>query len=119
VHDGQARLQLRLAVEAALAAAGRPVERALPALAQPVPPALLGPELGPAVAEVHLHDTDGFSDDHLPIGDGALDWQRVFEDVFRNAPDAVKVIEMPLEAGLASLRRIKSAGYSDLQLELL
>ena len=33
--------------------------------------------------------------------------------------DAVKVIEMPLEAGLASLRRIKSAGYSDLQLELL
>jgi len=76
-------------------------------------------QLGPAVAEVHLHDTDGFSDDHLPIGDGALDWQRVFEDVFRNAPDAVKVIEMPLEAGLASLRRIKSAGYSDLQLELL
>ena len=38
---------------------------------------------------------------------------------FRTAPDAVKVIEMPFDAGLASLRRIKSAGYSDLQLELL
>lgn len=76
-------------------------------------------QLGPAIREVHLHDTDGFSDDHLPIGDGALDWRRIFEDLFRTAPDAVKVIEMPLEAGLASLRHIKSAGYSDLQLELL
>lgn len=76
-------------------------------------------QLGPAIHEVHLHDTDGFSDDHLRIGDGALDWRKTFEDLFRNAPDAVKVIEMPVEAALASLRRIKSAGYSDLQLELL
>ena len=76
-------------------------------------------QLGPLIREVHLHDSDGFSDDHLPIGDGALDWRRIFEDLFRTAPDAVKVIEMPFDAGLASLRRIKSAGYSDLQLELL
>jgi sugar phosphate isomerase/epimerase len=76
-------------------------------------------QLGPAIQEVHLHDSDGFSDDHLSIGDGALDWQRIFEDLFRTAPDSVKVIEMPIEAALASLRRIKSAGYSDLQLELL
>lgn len=76
-------------------------------------------QLGPAIHEVHLHDSDGFSDDHLSIGDGALDWQRIFEDLFRTAPDSVKVIEMPVEAALASLRRIKSAGYSDLQLELL
>lgn len=76
-------------------------------------------QLGPAIREVHLHDSDGFSDDHLPIGDGALDWRRIFEDLFRTAPDALKVIEMPVDAGLASLRRIKSAGYSDLQLELL
>ena len=76
-------------------------------------------QLGPAIREVHLHDSDGFSDDHLTIGDGALDWRRIFEDLFRTAPEAVKVIEMPVEAALASLRRIKSAGYSDLQLELL
>ena len=76
-------------------------------------------QLGPAIHEVHLHDTDGFSDDHLRIGDGALDWRKTFEDLFRHAPDALKVIEMPVEAALASLRRIKSAGYSDLQLELL
>lgn len=76
-------------------------------------------QLGPAIREVHLHDSDGFSDDHLSIGDGALDWQRIFEDLFRTAPDSVKVIEMPVEAALASLRRIKSAGFSDLQLELL
>lgn len=76
-------------------------------------------QLGSGIREVHLHDTDGFSDDHLGIGEGALDWSGIFEDLFRVAPDAFKVIEMPVDAGLASLRRIKSAGYSDRQLELL
>jgi sugar phosphate isomerase/epimerase len=76
-------------------------------------------QLGSRIREVHLHDTDGFSDDHLEIGEGALDWSRIFEDLFRVAPDAFKVIEMPIDAALASLRRIKSAGYSDRQLELL
>lgn len=75
--------------------------------------------LAGGVREVHLHDTDGFSDDHLPIGDGALDWRRIFEDIFSHAPDAVKVIEMPIEAGLASLRRVMAGGYGDIQLELL
>lgn len=72
-----------------------------------------------AIREVHLHDTDGFSDDHLPIGEGALDWKRIFEEIFRWSPDAVKVIEMPVEAGLASLKRIAAGGYGDVQLELL
>ncbi len=76
-------------------------------------------ELAEAIREVHLHDTDTFSDDHLPIGEGALEWRRVFEDLFRYAPDAVKVIEMPVEAGMASLRKIKSGGYGDIQLEIL
>jgi sugar phosphate isomerase/epimerase len=76
-------------------------------------------EMSEAIREVHLHDTDTFSDDHLPIGEGALEWRRVFEDLFRYAPDSVKVIEMPVDAGLASLRRIKSGGYGDIQLELL
>ena len=76
-------------------------------------------ELGESVREVHLHDTDTFSDDHLPIGEGALDWKRVFEDVFRHAPRARIVIEMPIEAGLQSLRRIRARGFSDFQLELL
>jgi sugar phosphate isomerase/epimerase len=77
------------------------------------------PLLGDAIHEVHLHDTDTFSDDHLPIGEGALDWRRVFEDLFRHAPNAVKVIEMPVEAAVKSLYRIQSGGYSDFQLELL
>ena len=75
--------------------------------------------LGDGIREVHLHDTDGFSDDHLPIGDGALDWPRIFEDVFRFAPDAVKVVEMPIDAALASLRRIAARGWGEVQLELL
>jgi sugar phosphate isomerase/epimerase len=76
-------------------------------------------ELGDAIREVHLHDTDTFSDDHLPIGEGALDWRRIFQDLFRHAPDAVKVIEMPVEAGLRSLQRIRAGGYGDIQLELI
>lgn len=75
--------------------------------------------LGDAIREVHLHDTDGFSDDHLPIGDGALDWRGIFEDIFRHAPDCVKVIEMPVEAALTSLRRVVASGFGDIQLELL
>lgn len=76
-------------------------------------------ELGEWVHEVHLHDTDTFSDDHLPIGEGALDWRRIFVDLFRHAPAAVKVIEMPVEAALQSLARIRAGGYGDIQLDLL
>lgn len=76
-------------------------------------------EMGDAVREVHLHDTDTFSDDHLPIGDGALDWRTIFQDLFRHAPDAVKVIEMPFEAGMRSLQRIRAGGFGDIQLELM
>lgn len=75
--------------------------------------------LGEGIREVHLHDTDTFSDDHLPIGEGALDWRRVFADLFRYAPNAIKVIEMPVEAALQSLARIRAGGYGDYQLELL
>ncbi|CAN5244848.1 hypothetical protein BH18GEM1_BH18GEM1_07380 [soil metagenome] len=71
------------------------------------------------VREVHLHDTDTFSDDHLPIGEGALDWRRIFQDLFRYAPNAVRVIEMPVEAAFQSLARIRAGGYGDIQLELL
>lgn len=76
-------------------------------------------ELGDAILEVHLHDNDTFADDHLPIGEGAIDWKGAFEDLFRYAPEAVKVIEMPVEAALESLVRIRTGGYGDRQLELL
>lgn len=77
------------------------------------------PALAGEIREIHIHDTDGFSDDHLPLGEGALDWKRTFESIFLHAPDVVKVIEMPIEEGLKSLRRIAAGGYSDVQLELL
>lgn len=77
------------------------------------------PALGESIGAVHLHDTDGFTDDHLPIGEGAIDWKDVFENLFRWAPDATRVIEMPFEAGIKSLRRVVAGGYGDVQLELL
>ena len=76
-------------------------------------------ELGDGILEVHLHDNDTFGDEHMPIGEGAIDWKRTFEDLFRHAPDAVKVIEVPVEGALKSLTRIRAGGYADRQLELL
>ena len=75
--------------------------------------------LGDGILEVHLHDNDTFGDEHMPIGEGAIDWKRTFEDLFRHAPDAVKVIEVPVEGALKSLTRIRAGGYADRQLELL
>jgi sugar phosphate isomerase/epimerase len=84
-----------------------------------VSPEIWWAELGEDILEVHLHDNDTFGDEHLPIGEGAIDWKRTFDDLFRHAPEAVKVIEVPVEGALKSLSRIRAGGYGDRQLELL
>ncbi|MFQ5479679.1 MAG: sugar phosphate isomerase/epimerase family protein [Thermodesulfobacteriota bacterium] len=34
--------------------------------------------VGPYIAELHLHDNRGHSDEHLPLGDGAIDFKEYF-----------------------------------------
>lgn len=50
-------------------------------------------ELGEYVAEVHIHDNFGEKDDHLPVGEGAIDFDLYFNLMAKYAPDAVWTIE--------------------------
>ncbi len=50
-------------------------------------------DLGPYIAEVHLHDNNGAADEHLPIGEGSIDFARYFSLIERYAPSAVYTIE--------------------------
>jgi sugar phosphate isomerase/epimerase len=76
-------------------------------------------ELAPRLRTLHLNDTDTFSDEHLAIGRGTLD----FRDVFRRASslpwEPVLVLEMSLERALESVDTIQSRGLRETQLELL
>ncbi|MFQ5736393.1 MAG: sugar phosphate isomerase/epimerase family protein [Thermodesulfobacteriota bacterium] len=50
-------------------------------------------ELGPDIAEVHLHDNRGGADEHLPIGEGVIDFPLFFRLLERYASGPVYTIE--------------------------
>ena len=50
-------------------------------------------ELGPFIAETHIHDNFGVKDDHAPIGEGNIDFDLFFSLMARYAPDAAWTIE--------------------------
>ena len=50
-------------------------------------------ELGEFIAEVHVHDNNGRRDDHLPIGEGTIDFGLYFSLMKRYAPDALYTVE--------------------------
>ena len=49
--------------------------------------------LGPFIAESHIHDNHGSADEHLPLGEGVIDFERVFGLLRQHAPNAVWTIE--------------------------
>lgn len=49
--------------------------------------------LGPWVKEVHLHDNSGEHDEHLPLGEGIIDFQRFFTLLKKYASEPVYTIE--------------------------
>jgi sugar phosphate isomerase/epimerase len=49
--------------------------------------------LGPFIAECHIHDNHGKTDDHLPPGEGQIDFTRLTTQLKQQAPDAVWTIE--------------------------
>ncbi|MEE8574023.1 MAG: sugar phosphate isomerase/epimerase [Thermodesulfobacteriota bacterium] len=63
--------------------------------------------LGSRVAELHIHDNHGRSDEHLPIGDGAIDFPRFFGLIAEYCSDPVYTIEPHgeevLERGLKAI----------------
>lgn len=49
--------------------------------------------LGPFVAEAHIHDNHGLTDDHSPLGEAGIDFRRFFNLMARHAPEAAWTIE--------------------------
>ncbi len=49
--------------------------------------------LGPLLSHCHLHDNNGESDEHKPIGDGKEDWKKLMESLKKHASQAVLVAE--------------------------
>lgn len=50
-------------------------------------------ELGPFIAESHIHDNHGQTDEHLPLGEGEIDFDLLFGLLKHYAPQAVWTIE--------------------------
>lgn len=50
-------------------------------------------ELGNRIAEAHIHDNHGTRDEHLPPGEGSIDFQKFFSLLRRFAPDAAYTLE--------------------------
>ena len=49
--------------------------------------------LGPRLVGVHLHDNDGLTDQHLPVGVGTIEWQPVFAALKKWASQTRLVLE--------------------------
>jgi sugar phosphate isomerase/epimerase len=50
-------------------------------------------ELGHFIAESHIHDNHGKADEHLPPGEGLIDFDRLFTLLKQKSPDALWTIE--------------------------
>ena len=49
--------------------------------------------IGPALAELHLHDNRGDGDDHLPVGEGKFDFPFLLDHLGRNSLAPLTVLE--------------------------
>lgn len=61
--------------------------------------------LGDRIIEGHLHDNHGQADEHLPVGEGEIDFQLVTSLLHRYAPDAVWTLEAHSRERLERARR--------------
>ncbi|HTY21191.1 MAG TPA: sugar phosphate isomerase/epimerase family protein [Geobacteraceae bacterium] len=65
-------------------------------------------EIGPWIAEAHIHDNQGKKDDHSAIGDGNIDFDLFFRLMGEYAPDAAWTLEAhsreTLEKALVKIR---------------
>ncbi|MGA7828344.1 MAG: sugar phosphate isomerase/epimerase family protein [Geobacteraceae bacterium] len=50
-------------------------------------------ELGPFIAEAHIHDNHGLSDDHSPLGEAGIDFPLFFALMAKYAPEAAWTLE--------------------------
>ncbi|MBI5694959.1 MAG: sugar phosphate isomerase/epimerase [Nitrospirae bacterium] len=63
---------------------------------------------GKRIYELHLHDNLGAADDHMPIGEGVIDFDGLFEEVRALVIDPVYTLEAhSAEDAMVSLERVK------------
>lgn len=59
--------------------------------------------LGPRLSAVHLHDNDGLSDLHQPVGDGTIEWDPVWEALRSLNHPFRAILEYQMETPLETL----------------
>ena len=72
-------------------------------------------KLGSCLKACHLHDNQGRSDDHRPIGRGTIDWKSFFTALRNFAPETTVVFEyanVNLETTLISIDAVYSYYFS-------
>jgi sugar phosphate isomerase/epimerase len=65
-----------------------------------VPPALWIETLGDRLGEVHIHDNDGTTDEHLPVGEGNIPFRELFARVREKKLRPILTVESHSEKGL-------------------
>lgn len=64
--------------------------------------------LGTCIGEIHLHDNDGLTDEHAPVGEGSFPFQRFFEFLSEKNIRPIITVEPHTEENLwHTLRNIK------------
>lgn len=66
--------------------------------------------LGDRLKACHLHDNQGILDEHLPIGEGTIEWKPFFEAIQTSAPTATMVFEYAntdIETALHNINIVK------------
>lgn len=61
----------------------------------------------PSASHVHIHDNHGKSDEHLPIGEGTVDWKKVSKALFRDYQGVVVVEGRSIPEAKRSLKEIR------------
>ncbi len=60
------------------------------------------------IIHIHVSDNFGAEDLHLPLGEGNLDWDRVFKGIDDYGYEGLMVMELySIEGGIASLDFIR------------
>jgi sugar phosphate isomerase/epimerase len=63
-------------------------------LCSQLPPSQWVEKMGQRLKHVHLHDNDGQRDDHLPVGQGSIDFDSFFETLYKWVPDVTVSMEV-------------------------
>jgi sugar phosphate isomerase/epimerase len=62
-----------------------------------------------SIKEVHLSDNNGKEDSHMPLGDGSIDFEKLFDEIVKRREEPIFTIESHskecLEKSLNFIRR--------------